>query len=184
MASVTIGPVSDSIAISISDFRSKDITPTTLTKIKHFNPSSNTTYIIDLRDNNGGYIYEAIKFGALFVTKNELITIKKSNQEPVMITRPPDHPTIPANQLIILINNQTASAAEATSYILQHHPNHMIIGTKSHGKKTIHSTNINRPYQELMIPIITPHIPHDWAKYEDNETVYLKALALSHQRKR
>ncbi len=175
--------MSDSIAIAITDFRSETIMSKTLKKIQNINQQQHPTFIIDLRNNRGGSIYEAIKFGALFVTKNNLIQLQKQDNKPVIVTRPNDHPYVHSKQLIILINDQTASAAEAVCYILKHHPNHIIIGKKTHGKKAISSkTNRQSPYKQLLIPTITPNIVVDWNQTTDTERIYLKALALSNHK--
>ena len=126
----SITPISDHLAIKIQSF-----TPPTITKKAIDNRPTNTpNVIIDLRDNPGGNLKDAIAFGALFVTKNQLIELNSTKNTRLMVTRPQNHPFIPTNKLIILINSNTASAAEAAAAILAHHPNSIHIGTPTHGK--------------------------------------------------
>ena len=178
LATVSVRPVSDSLAISVTQFTPPNITKSTLEKIKKITTSTPNTIVIDLRNNRGGHIHDAIGFGALFVTKNELIQLTTKNNEPLQVTRPKNHPWIPTHRLIILINEHTASAAEAAAHILSHHPNSLTIGRKTHGKNTFNSDS---PYKKIMLNNVHPDAIHDWESTLDNEQIILKALAIANQ---
>ena len=152
-ASVHVQPISDSIAIKVSSFETENIVGKTLTRLKKYNLSDARSLIIDLRDNTGGYIYEAIGFAALFINKSNLIQVLDKENAPLTITRPIDHPMIHISQLYLVINNKTASAAEAAAYILSQHPNVTIIGKQSYGKLSISGdTTSPSPYSAIIIP--------------------------------
>ena len=70
-ANISIRPISDSIAINVTKF-SGTISEKTIQKLNHKSASFNTI-IIDLRDNHGGHLHDAVAFSALFVTKNQLL---------------------------------------------------------------------------------------------------------------
>lgn len=173
---LTITPISDHIAIQVTSFESANITQATREQWDY--PTANA--IIDLRNNLGGNLYDAVAFGALFVTKNNLIPLRTSDGNAKMITRPTDHPVIPTNRLIILINNQTASAAEASAHVLSHHPNSVLIGTTTHGKVSISTPKAN-PYNALLIGPVTPNITWAPPTTNDHQTLWLKAMALANQ---
>ncbi|WP_224485357.1 S41 family peptidase [Robertkochia aurantiaca] len=91
--------------------------------------------ILDLRDNPGGLLGEAINICNLFVPKGELIVstrskVKKFNQEYETRKKPVDT-EIP---LAILINGRSASASEIVSGALQDLDRAVIIGGRSFGK--------------------------------------------------
>lgn len=91
--------------------------------------------ILDLRDNPGGLLSEAIDVTNLFVSKGELIVttkskVKKFNSTYTTRNRPVDT-QIP---LAVLINERSASASEIVSGALQDLDRAVIVGTQSYGK--------------------------------------------------
>ncbi|HET8735697.1 MAG TPA: S41 family peptidase [Pricia sp.] len=91
--------------------------------------------ILDLRDNPGGLLSEAINVTNLFVDKGELIVttkskIKKFNSEYRTRNKPVDT-DIP---LVVLINGGSASASEIVSGGLQDLDRAVIMGARSYGK--------------------------------------------------
>lgn len=91
--------------------------------------------ILDLRDNPGGLLSEAINVTNLFVDKGELIVttkskVKKFNSEYRTRNKPVDT-EIP---LIVLVNGGSASASEIVSGGLQDLDRAVIMGARSYGK--------------------------------------------------
>jgi len=91
--------------------------------------------ILDLRDNPGGLLSEAINITNLFVPKGELIVttkskVKKFNQEYKTRKQPADT-EIP---LVVLINGRSASASEIVSGGLQDLDRAVVMGARSFGK--------------------------------------------------
>ena len=148
LAAVQTAPISDHISIRSAIF-SPDNRRSLITQLSPFN--HNPAIIVDLRNNMGGGLYNALTFSALFVTKNELITIR-SNTDQTVITRPENHPYFKTKKLIILTNDQTASAAEAAAYALSNHPNAIIIGTNTMGKSEITSKTKSPKYTHFYLP--------------------------------
>jgi carboxyl-terminal processing protease len=91
--------------------------------------------ILDLRNNPGGLLNEAIEVTNLFVPKGELIVttkskVKKFNQEYKTRSQPVDV-DIP---LVVLVNGRSASASEIVSGALQDLDRAVVIGARSFGK--------------------------------------------------
>ena len=91
--------------------------------------------VLDLRDNPGGLLSEAINVTNLFVDKGELIVttkskVKKFNSEYRTQNKPVDT-EIP---LIVLVNGNSASASEIVSGGLQDLDRAVIMGARSYGK--------------------------------------------------
>ncbi|MBC8766861.1 S41 family peptidase [Arenibacter sp. BSSL-BM3] len=91
--------------------------------------------ILDLRDNPGGLLSEAINVTNLFIPKGELVVttkskVKKFNREYKTTNQPVDT-EIP---LVVLVNGRSASASEIVSGSLQDLDRAVIVGARSFGK--------------------------------------------------
>ncbi len=91
--------------------------------------------ILDLRDNPGGLLNEAVNICNLFVPKNEIIVTTKSKNDKhnntYKTTREPIDTQIP---LVIIVNGKSASASEIVSGALQDLDRAVVIGSRSYGK--------------------------------------------------
>ena len=91
--------------------------------------------ILDLRDNPGGLLNEAVNICNLFVPKNEIIVTTKSKIEKhnntYKTTQEPIDTQIP---LIIIVNGKSASASEIVSGALQDLDRAVVLGSRSYGK--------------------------------------------------
>jgi carboxyl-terminal processing protease len=91
--------------------------------------------VLDLRDNGGGLLNEAVLSASLFLSKDELVVSTDSRtmgeREYTATGEPlPRHPTV------VMINRDTASAAEILASALGDHDLATIVGTRSFGKGT------------------------------------------------
>ena len=91
--------------------------------------------ILDLRNNPGGFLQEAVKIVNLFVAKNQLVVSTRSNIEQYnnqfITQKQPVSEDIP---LVVLINERSASASEIVAGALQDLDRAVIIGSRSFGK--------------------------------------------------
>jgi len=91
--------------------------------------------VLDLRDNPGGLLNEAVNICNLFVPKNEVIVTTKSKIEKhnntYKTSKEPVDTEIP---LAIIVNGKSASASEIVSGALQDLDRAVIIGSRSFGK--------------------------------------------------
>lgn len=90
--------------------------------------------IIDLRNNGGGLLNQAVGMAGMFLDKNELVVSHRGRSSP-------EHPyyAVRGNQgidvpLIVLVNGQSASASEIVSGAIQDHDRGLIVGETSFGK--------------------------------------------------
>lgn len=90
--------------------------------------------VIDLRNNGGGYVEQAILFSSLFLNKNNIVKIvsQKDNYSRTFMANSGD--ILNGKPIIILINNNTASAAEIVTSALKDNNRALVIGTQSYGK--------------------------------------------------
>ncbi|MGH2924859.1 MAG: S41 family peptidase [Solirubrobacterales bacterium] len=91
--------------------------------------------VLDLRGNGGGLLNEAVLCASLFLQKGQLVVSTDSrtmgHRDYQAVGDPlPSHPTV------VLINHDTASAAEILASALADHHQATIVGTRSFGKGT------------------------------------------------
>ena len=93
--------------------------------------------IIDIRNNGGGIVDEALKIADYILEKGNtsLITVDKDNNEEISYSN--NEPIIKDVTIIILTNKGTASASEILAGALKDNGKAKIIGTKTYGKGVI-----------------------------------------------
>lgn len=106
--------------------------------------------VLDLRDNGGGSVQEAISIVNMFLPKNKLILqmkgkLKRSNNEYKTSVEPIDT----VMPIAVLVNENTASASEITSGSLQDYDRAIILGTRTYGKGLVQAT-MDLPYNGQM----------------------------------
>ena len=91
--------------------------------------------ILDVRDNPGGLLNEAINICNLFVPKNEIIVTTKSKIEKHTSTyRTEKEPVDTQIPLVIIVNDRSASASEIVAGALQDLDRAVVVGSRSFGK--------------------------------------------------
>lgn len=94
-----------------------------------------TQIVLDLRNNPGGLLSEAINICNLFVPKNEVIVTTKSiNEKHNNIYKTSFEPVDLEIPLVIIVNDKSASASEIVSGALQDLDRAVILGSRSFGK--------------------------------------------------
>ena len=102
-------------------------------KLKSDNP---TGLIIDLRNNGGGLVSESLDIAETMVEKGKTLLITSNKDKKEEIRKSTQNPIIDI-PVVVLINQNTASASEILAGILKDDCNYKIIGTKSYGKGVI-----------------------------------------------
>ena len=94
--------------------------------------------IIDLRDNAGGLLSQSVEVTGLFMTSGEIVHVKSKTSNEIFITNKPN-PIYGELPLVILINKNTASAAEIVAGALKDNKRALIAGQVrgTHGNKTL-----------------------------------------------
>jgi carboxyl-terminal processing protease len=94
-------------------------------------------YILDLRNNPGGLLDQAISVADAFLEKGEIVSTRGRNADETQRfnARPGD--LIKGKPLIVLVNGGSASASEIVAGALQDHKRATILGTRSFGKGSV-----------------------------------------------
>ena len=90
--------------------------------------------VIDVRDNGGGYMEEAIAIADEFLKDNELIVFTKSTKEPTEKTYATEQGSFETGNVFVLINENSASASEILAGAIQDNDRGTIVGRRSFGK--------------------------------------------------
>jgi carboxyl-terminal processing protease len=109
-------------------------------KIKEFEKKNNPTgYIIDLRNNPGGLLTQAVNITDFFLDDGEIVSTKgrKISETRKFFARKGDQ--INGKPVIILVNNGSASASEILAGALQDHKRAIILGENTYGKGSVQS---------------------------------------------
>lgn len=107
-------------------------------QIAQFNSENVEGMVLDLRNNGGGSLREAVSLTGLFVRSGPVVQVREQrkimvlpvpNMDPAMAFRKP---------MVVLINRTSASASEIVAGALQDYGRAVLIGdTQSHGKGTV-----------------------------------------------
>ena len=110
--------------------------------IKQLNKITNNKldgYILDLRNNPGGLLSQAIKITETFLDGGEIVSTKGRGKNDIKIFNAKKGDKINKKPLIILINQGSASASEIVSGALKDHKRAILVGEKSFGKGSVQS---------------------------------------------
>lgn len=102
--------------------------------LRQLNASTLDGLILDMRGNPGGLLNEAVAVGDMFLDKNQLIVSHHGRSSPerrYYAVRGNQGMTTP---LVILVNNNSASATEIVSGAVQDHDRGLIVGETTFGK--------------------------------------------------
>jgi len=109
-------------------------------KINNFEKKNELTgYILDLRNNPGGLLTQAISITDFFLNDGEIVSTKgrKISETRRFFSNKGDG--INGKPLIVITNNGSASASEIVSGALKDHKRAIILGEKSYGKGSVQS---------------------------------------------
>ncbi len=110
--------------------------------IKQLNKISNKKiegYILDLRNNPGGLLSQAIKITETFLDGGEIVSTRGRDKNDIRIFNAKKGDKINNKPLIVLINQGSASASEIVSGALKDHKRAILLGEKSFGKGSVQS---------------------------------------------
>ena len=109
-------------------------------QIKKFENNQNiSSYILDLRNNPGGLLTQAIRVTDFFLNNGEIVSTKgrKDSENRKWFAKKGD--LIDGKTLLVLINYGSASASEIVAGALKDHKRAIIIGENSYGKGSVQS---------------------------------------------
>ena len=93
--------------------------------------------VLDLRNNPGGLLTQAIRVSDAFLDKGEIVSTRGRNPEDGERFNATPGDLIDGKPIVVLINGGSASASEIVAGALQDHRRAIVVGTKSFGKGSV-----------------------------------------------
>ncbi len=115
--------------------------------------------ILDLRDNPGGLLNQAIKVSDLFIEEGTILSIKGREEKNTQIYKATPNKVKRNYPIVLLINGGSASASEIVAGALQDQKRALIIGTSSFGKGSVQSVEKLRDGYGLKLTIARYYTP-------------------------
>lgn len=103
-------------------------------KLKELKPK---TLVLDLRDNPGGLVFSAVETAEVLLGPGPIVETKnrKGERMDVFVARRP--PVVPLQKILVLLNKNSASAAEILAQALKEREAALLIGERSFGKGVV-----------------------------------------------
>ena len=109
-------------------------------KLKEINKNKSVkSYILDIRNNPGGLLSQAIKISDFFLDEGEIVSTKSRNKSENRKFFAKKGDIIDGKTLIVLINYGSASASEIVAGALKDHKRAIVLGEQSYGKGSVQS---------------------------------------------
>lgn len=121
--------------IAISDFEGNCANEFE-TKYKELEKQGINKLIIDIRNNGGGIVDEALKIANMLVDKDSTLLITKDKSDKEEVTKATEKPIINM-PTVVLVNGYSASASEILAGALKDNGKAKLVGTKTYGKGII-----------------------------------------------
>ncbi|EMR01355.1 S41 family peptidase [Cesiribacter andamanensis] len=116
--------------------------------------------VIDLRDNPGGLLIEAVNIANLFIPKgSEVVSTKGKMRESNQMYHALDQPLDLTIPLTVLVSSRSASAAEIVAGVLQDYDRAVVIGSKTFGKGLVQTTRPLSYNSQLKVTTAKYYIP-------------------------
>lgn len=97
-----------------------------------------TSFVLDLRDNPGGFLTQAVNIASLFVESGTIVNV--STRESDETARTATGEAITDAPLVVLVNGNTGAAAEVLAAALQDNERATLVGDKTLGKGSVQVT--------------------------------------------
>src|SRR5260221_3436168 len=117
------------------------------------------SFIVDLRNNPGGLLDQAISVSDAFLEKGEIVSTRGRTAEETQRFNARAGDLVKNKPVIVLINGGSASASEIVAGALQDHPRATLIGTPAFGKGSGQTIIPPGPGQRGPRATTAPHFP-------------------------
>ena len=115
--------------------------------------------ILDLRDNGGGLLNQAIKVADLFLQDGKILSIQGRHQKNTKVYNATPNNVLRKYPMVVLINSGSASASEIVAGALQDQKRALILGTTSFGKGSVQTVETLRDGSGLKLTIARYYTP-------------------------
>ncbi len=119
------------------DGKGRNVTDDTRAELEKMIKEGISGLIIDLRNNGGGSLGDAVDTTGLFIEKGPVVQVRDSNQD-IKVMEDPDSRIAYTGPIVVMVNKFSASASEILAGALQDYRRALIVGSEhTHGKGTV-----------------------------------------------
>ncbi len=107
--------------------------------------------VLDLRDNPGGLVEEAVAVAGIFLDGGVVVSYERRGEDTRVLEAPPgadEH-----DPLVVLVNRQSASAAEVVAGALQDRNRAVIIGSRTYGKGSVQESQTLHDGSSILLTV-------------------------------
>jgi carboxyl-terminal processing protease len=115
--------------------------------------------VLDLRNNGGGLLNQAISITDIFIDKGQILSIKGRDKKNTKVFNATPSAVQRSYPIVVLINGGTASASEIVAGALQDHKRALLLGAASFGKGSVQTVETLRDGSGLKITIARYYTP-------------------------
>ena len=112
---------------------------------RSFKQANAKKIIIDLRDNGGGYLTSLEDVGSMFVPKDNILIKQELSSGETLVSKSTGDIILSFDEILIIVNENTASAAEVFTAAIEENIGSTIIGVTTYGKGTVQQ---QRPFSD------------------------------------
>jgi len=146
--------------IQLSTFESRTSTEEISDALAELNKKGMKSLILDLRNNGGGLLDQAISIASLFM-KNGLVvsTTDRNGHDENFPVVDPEGTTYYDKPIVVLINGASASASEILAGAIKDNSRGVLIGTKSFGKASVQAVRKLSDGSAILVTTAKYHTP-------------------------
>ena len=131
-----IGENKDILYLRISSFMDMNVA-SDITKIINKNKKTTKAIVLDLRNNPGGQLDQAIKVSDIFIKSGVIVSQKGRDKKDDEVWKATSSSTLTDVPMVVLVNGGSASASEIVSGALQDNKRAVIVGEVTFGKGSV-----------------------------------------------
>ena len=122
------------IYLGVSTFEASNIESDVNEQLSKLDEAKATGFILDLRDNLGGLVNEAVFLAGRFLRNSQTVVSQRGRVEAEQVYRAKEVKAAQKYPLVVLVNRNSASASEIVSGALQDHDRAWVLGETTFGK--------------------------------------------------
>ena len=126
--------------LHIVDFQSGNTAKNVKEALHEFRQKKIVALILDLRDNGGGLLTQAVEVTDEFLNSGKIVSVEGRDPAGSQVYHAQAGEALPDIPLAVLINEGSASASEIVAGAIKDHGRGLLVGTESFGKGTVQET--------------------------------------------
>lgn len=126
--------------LHIIDFQSGNTAQNVKEALHEFRQEKIVALILDLRDNGGGLLTQAVEVTDEFLNSGKIVSVEGRDPAGSQVYHAQAGEALPDIPLAVLINEGSASASEIVAGAIKDHGRGLLVGTDSFGKGTVQET--------------------------------------------